>query len=286
MDVVVLGAGGQVGSAVATAVPGATALGRDQVDVADPAAVARTDWSPFDVIVNAAAYTAVDRAETPEGRADAWRTNASAVAGLARAADAHGATLVHFSTEYVFDGRSAAPLREDHPIAPLSAYGASKAAGDLAAASADRHYVVRTTWVVGAGGNFVRTMLGLAAKGVAPTVVADQIGRPTFADDLARGVAQLLGSGAPYGVYHLTNTGAPASWADVARETFRLAGHSPDDVTDTTTESYFAARPDAARRPLNSVLDLGRAAAVGVRLPDWRESLAAYVAEHVGAQRG
>lgn len=277
-NVVVLGAGGQVGSSLAAVIPGATAWTRADLDLADPAAVAGADWAPFDVIINAAAYTAVDRAETPEGRVEAWRVNASAVAELARAANEHRATLVHFSTEYVFDGRSTAPIREDDRLAPLSCYGASKAAGELAAAVADRHYVLRTTWVVGDGGNFVRTMVGLAARGVDPTVVSDQIGRPTFADDLARGVEQLLGSGAPYGVYNLTNTGEPVSWADVARETFRLAGHEPDRVADTTTEDYFATRPDAAQRPLNSVLDLRKSAAAGIELPDWRKSLAAYVA--------
>jgi dTDP-4-dehydrorhamnose reductase len=277
-NVVVLGAGGQVGSSLAAAMPGATAWSRRDLDVSDPHAVARTDWSRFDVIVNAAAYTAVDRAETREGRMDAWRTNASAVAHLARAADEHGSTLVHFSTEYVFDGSTAGPLSEEEPLAPLSAYGASKAAGDLAASTADRHYVLRTTWVIGEGGNFVRTMLGLAARGVSPTVVADQIGRPTFAEDLARGVVQLLAGDAPHGVYNLTNTGEPASWADVARATFRLAGHEPARVSDTTTDEYFSTRPHAAQRPLNSVLDLGRAAAAGVELPDWRQSLAAYVA--------
>jgi dTDP-4-dehydrorhamnose reductase len=277
MNVVVLGAGGQVGAALAGVVPGVTALRRDQLDVTDPDAVARMDWSSFDVIVNAAAYTAVDKAETPAGRAEAWQSNATAVGHLARAANAHGAVLVHFSSEYVFDGAATRPWREDDRIAPLSAYGASKAAGDLAAAMAERHYVVRTTWVVGGGANFVRTMLGLAAKGVAPTVVADQIGRPTFADDLARGVLRLLDGAAPYGTYNLTNTGEPASWADVARAAFELTGHSPATVTDTTTAEYFATRPEGAQRPLNSVLALDKAAAAGVELPDWRESLADYV---------
>ncbi|MFC4944803.1 SDR family oxidoreductase [Pseudonocardia sp. GCM10023141] len=278
MKVVVLGAGGQVGASLAALLPDARALTRAELDVTDPAAVAAADFGGADVIVNAAAYTAVDRAETPAGRAEAWRANAIAPGLLARAADAAGATLVHFSTEYVHDGASVAAWTEDDPIAPLSAYGATKAAGDLAVSMVERHYVVRTTWVVGSGANFVATMLGLAAKGVSPTVVADQIGRPTFADDLARGVVALVGSGAPFGTYNVTNTGEPASWADVARATFALAGRSPADVSDTTTAEYFAGRPEAARRPLNSVLNVGKAAAAGVALPDWHESLAAYVA--------
>lgn len=278
MKAIVLGAGGQVGASLAALLPDAVALRRDELDIADPGAAQA--FAGFDVIINAAAYTAVDDAETPEGRAAAWRTNATAVGHLARAADLHGATLVHFSSEYVFDGSAAQPWREDGPIAPLSAYGASKAAGDLAAAAARQHYIVRTTWVVGGGANFVATMLGLAARGVSPAVVADQIGRPTFADDLARGVLDLLACGAPHGTYNLTNTGEPASWADVARATFALAGRAPGDVIDTTTAEYFASRPEAAQRPLNSVLALEKAAAVGIELPDWRASLAAYVARH------
>ena len=117
-----------------------------------------------------------------------------------------------------------------------------------------------------------------------PAVVDDQIGRPTFADDLAAGIVALLG--APLGVYHLTNTGEPASWADVARATFALAGRDPADVTGTTTAAYFADKPQAARRPLNSVLDLTKAAAAGVTLPPWRDSLAAYVEAGAGAMKG
>jgi dTDP-4-dehydrorhamnose 3,5-epimerase len=108
-------------------------------------------------------------------------------------------------------------------------------------------------------------------------VVADQVGRPTFATDLACAIVHLVTSGAPYGTYNVTGSGAPASWADVARATFALAGHGDVRVTDTTTAAYFADKPHAARRPLNSVLDLSRAAAAGVELPDWRERLADYV---------
>ncbi len=184
---------------------------------------------------------------------------------------------MHLSSEYVFDGRAAAPYTEDAPVAPLSAYGASKAAGDLAVGGLERHYLVRPTWVVGDGRNFVRTMLGLAARGVAPTVVADQIGRPTFATDIAAAIVHLLESRAPYGTYHVTGGGEPASWADVARAVFAAAGHDALRVTDTTTAEYFAGKPDAAPRPLNSVLDCTKAAKAGVDLPDWRARLAAYV---------
>lgn len=288
MKVTVVGAGGQLGRALTALLPGCgidtVALGRADLDVTDDAAVAAHDWAGTDVIVNAAAYTAVDGAETPEGRVAAWAANATAVGHLAAAATVHGATLVHVSSEYVFDGAAHGPIPEDAPLCPLSAYGASKAAGDVAAVLAARHLVVRTSWVVGEGANFVRTMLTLAARGVSPAVVDDQIGRPTFADDLAAGIVALLRAGVPSGTWNLTNGGEPASWAEVARATFTLAGRQASDVTTTTTAAYFADKPQAARRPLNSVLELDKAAAAGVSLPPWRESLARYVKEETAAQ--
>jgi dTDP-4-dehydrorhamnose 3,5-epimerase len=277
MRAVILGAGGQLGRALAAALPDADAVTRAELDITDAAAVADLDWSRYDTVFNAAAFTAVDAAETPEGRVSAWRVNATAVAHLARAAARHGATLVHVSTEYVLDGRHAGAAGEDAPLGPLGVYGAAKAAGELAAARAPRHHVVRTSWLVGEGGNFVRTMAGLARRGAAPAVVTDQVGRPTFADDLARGLVRLVAGGAPYGTYHLTNTGPPASWADLARAVFRLTGHSPGDVTATTTQAYLADRPGAAPRPRNSLLDLRKARAAGVELPPWPQALADYL---------
>ena len=276
MRALVLGAGGQVGRPLAAALPDATALRRSDLDIAD-AADAPVDWAAYDTVINAAAFTDVDGAETVEGRPAAWRANAAGPAALAAVCRRTGATLVHLSTEYVFDGRSPLPYREDAPVAPLSAYGASKAAGDLAVQAHPRHYIVRPSWVVGDGHNFVRTMLRLAEKGVEPSVVADQVGRLTFATDLACAIVHLVASGAPFGTYHVTGSGEPASWADVARATFALSGHGDLRVTDTTTDEYFADKPHAARRPLNSVLDLSRATAAGVPLPDWRERLAEYV---------
>jgi len=267
--VLILGAGGQVGRALAAALPHATAWDRAAFDLAAPRSL-----DGWDVVVNAAAWTDVDGAEVH--RADAWRVNAAGPAALARAAREHGFVLVHFSSEYVFDGASPRPYREDDPVAPLSAYGASKAAGDLAVQGVERRYLLRPTWVVGEGRNFVRTMLGLAARGIAPTVVDDQIGRPTFAADLAAAVTTLLRDGAPFGDYHVTGGGEPASWADVARAVYRLAG-ADLAVTGTSTAAYFADKPAAAPRPLNSVLDTGKAAATGVAMPDWRERLAEYV---------
>ncbi len=277
MRAIILGAGGQVGRALTAALPEAATLTRQELDIADADAVAALDWSGFTTIINAAAYTAVDTAETAAGRGAAWRANAVGPANLARAARDHGLTLVHISSEYVFDGTGSGPIPEDTPLAPLGAYGASKAAGDVAVALAPEHYIVRTTWVVGDGGNFVRTMRSLAGRGISPTVVADQIGRPTFADDLALGIVGLLDSGAANGTYHVTNSGDPASWADVARAVFQLAGRDPREVTDITTAEYFADKTGTAARPLNSVLNLDKTRSAGVSLPPWRDSLADYM---------
>src|SRR5690606_27656506 len=144
--------------------PEAHAVTHAELDLTDPAALAAWDWRAYDVVLNAAAYTAVDPAETAEGRTAAWATNATAPAALAALSREHGFTLVHYSSDYVFDGANppADGYAEDAPLAPLSAYGQSKAAGDLAVAAAPHHYIVRTSWVIGEGNSFVATMQRLA----------------------------------------------------------------------------------------------------------------------------
>jgi dTDP-4-dehydrorhamnose 3,5-epimerase len=275
---VIVGANGQLGRALRREFPDAVALDRAALDVADADAVRGHDWSGVDVVLNAAAYTAVDAAEDP-ANADAVRAaNVAAVGHLAEAAAKHGFTLVHISSEYVFDGRHQGPIPEDLPPSPLSIYGKSKADGDREAERVERHYVVRTTWVVGDGGNFVRTMASLADRGVQPSVVADQIGRPTFTADLAAGIAHLLATGAPFGTYNVTCDGEPASWAEVAAAVYEARGRSADDVTPVRTADYFADKPQAAPRPLNSVLDLSKITAAGFRPRDWRTALAEYLA--------
>lgn len=272
-----LGAGGQIGRALVAALPAVRACSRQAVDITDPER-AGIDWSAYDTLINAAAYTDVDGSETRAGRALAWRTNAEGPAALATIARAYGLTLVHLSSEYVFDGHRPGPIGEDCPIAPLNAYGASKAAGDVAVRTLPTHYIVRPTWVVGEGRNFVATMLALARRRVSPTVVHDQIGRPTFAPDVAAAILRLVTSGAPYGTYHVTGGGDPASFAEVARATYELAGHGDLVVRETSTQAYLEGRSDVARRPLNSVLALEKAERAGLRMRPWREGLAAYVA--------
>ncbi|NEK84272.1 NAD(P)-dependent oxidoreductase [Blastococcus saxobsidens] len=278
MKAAIVGAGGQLGRALRREFPDAVALDRAALDVTDAAAVADHDWAGVDVVLNAAAWTAVDAAEDPANRAAVRAVNVDAVAFLAEAAERHGFALVHISSEYVFDGSHPGPIPEDLPPSPLSAYGRSKADGDARAAAIERHWLLRTTWLVGEGGNFVRTMAGLADRGISPSVVDDQIGRLTDARDLAAGIRHLVGTGAPYGTYNLTGAGEPGSWADVAAAVFTARGRSADDVTRVSTEEYFAGRTGIAPRPLNSVLDLAKLSATGWRTRPWRESLQEYLA--------
>jgi dTDP-4-dehydrorhamnose reductase len=274
---IIVGANGQLGRALQREFPDAVALDRKALDVTDPAAVRNFRWGNVDLVLNAAAWTAVDAAEDPANAEAVRAANVDAVGYLARAVRTCGATLVHMSSEYVFDGKHEGPHPEDWPPNPLSVYGQSKADGDTQASYVTKHYLVRTTWLAGEGTNFVRTMAGLADRGVSPTVVDDQIGRPTFAADLAAGIGHLVRSKAPFGTYNLTNDGDPVSWADVAAEVFAARGRSADDVARVSTAEYFADKPQAATRPLNSVLDLGKIIGTGYAPRDWRVALSEYL---------
>lgn len=276
-EFLIVGANGQLGKALHIKYPRAQAVDTGELDITDAEAVASFDWSNIKVIFNAAAYTNVDGAESEDGRAAAWAVNVDGVTNLAKAAAEHNVTLVHISTEYVFDDQRS-PHTEDEPASPLSEYGKSKAAGDAAAAKAPKHYVVRTSWLIGDGKNFVRTMLGLGAKGIEPKVVADQIGRLTFTAELVRGIDHLLSTNAPYGTYNLSNEGDPASWADVTSAIFEGAGYNLQ-VFDITTEEYFANKPEAAKRPLQSTLDLSKIEATGFTPHDWHDDLKKYIAK-------
>jgi len=272
----IIGANGQLGTALRTRYPEAEFADAAELDITDRASVDGFDWSDIDVIINAAAYTNVDGAETAEGRVSSWEVNATAVSYLAVVAAARDITLVHISSDYVFDGATV-PHLEDEPFSPLSVYGAGKAAGDIAAALAPKHYILRTTWVIGEGKNFVRTMLDLADRGISPTVVADQVGRLTFTGELVRAIDHLLTSKAAYGTYNVTNAGPVMSWADITRKIFELAGHTDLTVTDTTTADYFAGKSGVAPRPLGSEMSLGKLAATGFEPRDWQKDLKVYI---------
>jgi dTDP-4-dehydrorhamnose 3,5-epimerase len=274
----VVGANGQLGTALRELYDGDPSVefaGRAEFDLGSETSFTATNWKNYATIINAAAYTAVDAAETPEGRRAAWQTNVTAVARLARIAVEHDLTLVHVSSDYVFDGTQAVHT-EDEPLSPLGVYGQTKAAGDAVVSVVPRHYIVRTSWVIGAGNNFVRTMASLAGRGIEPSVVNDQVGRLSFTADIAAGIRHLLDTTAPYGTYNLSNAGQPQSWADIAAEVYELTGKPRAAVTGVSTAEYFKNKP-AAPRPLNSALDLGKLAAQGFQPPNASSRLAAYL---------
>jgi dTDP-4-dehydrorhamnose 3,5-epimerase len=272
----IVGANGQLGTALSQKYPQARAVDSRELDISDRQAVEAFDWSNVSTILNAAAYTNVDGAETPEGRVIAWKVNAVGVANLVRVARLHDIPLVHISSEYVFDGTQN-PHTEDEPFSPLGVYAQSKAAGDIAASLHDKTYILRTSWVIGDGNNFVRTMIGLAAKNISPTVVGDQIGRLTFTSTLVDAIDHIFSSEAPYGTYNVSNGGDPASWANITRTIFAELGRNDLAVTGTTTTDYFASKPGSAPRPLNSTFDLSKIQSTGLTLRDWRDDLASYI---------
>lgn len=275
-EIFIVGGQGQLGLALRAAYPNAKWADREELDITSKESVAAFDWSGIQILINAAAYTNVDGAETPEGRVAAWAVNADAVGNLVAVAAQYNMTLVHISTDYVFDG-STTPHTEEEPFSPLSVYGASKAAGDLLVSLAPKFYILRTSWVIGEGKNFVNTMLGLAQKGINPTVVHDQIGRLTFTSTLVEAIAHLLKIQAPFGTYNISNGGESVSWADITREIFSIAGTS-STVINTTTEEYFKGKEGIAPRPLQSTLDLAKIQATGLNPRDWRSNLQDYIA--------
>lgn len=276
MRIVVIGKSGQVARALARASPDVVALGRAELDLNDPDSL-RVVLADADAVINAAAYSAVDKAESE--RDAAFALNAEAPALLAQLCAEARLPLVHLSTDYVFDGAKASPYVEDDPVAPINVYGESKAAGERAVLeSGARAIVLRTSAVYAAeGANFVNTMLRLGAERDALTVVADQLTRPTWADDLAGAclkLAQALrDAGAPTGLFHATNDGE-ASWAEFAEAIFdeaRRRGWPHARVTRIPSADY----PTAARRPANARLDTEKLArAYDIRLRPWRAALA------------
>ena len=271
MRLLAFGETGQVARELAAM--GVATLSRQAADLEDPAACADAiTRSGAGAVINAAACTAVDRAETEEARAT--RVNAEAPGAMARACGDVGIPLVQISTDYVFDGSGSRPWTPQDPVGPLGAYGRSKLAGEQAVRAAGGvHAILRTSWVFSAhGANFVRTMLRLGAERDALRVVADQVGGPTPARDIARACVTMAGALARdpglSGTYHFS--GAPdCSWADFARAIFEGAGLACA-VEDIASEEY----PTPAARPRNSRLECsGTTAAFGLARPDWRAGL-------------
>lgn len=285
MRLLVFGQSGQVAQELVRRTPAdmtAVFLGRDKADLADPAACAAAiAASDADAILNAAAWTAVDKAESEEPAATV--VNGAAPGAMARACAAKGVPFLHISTDYVFDGKGTAPFAPVDPVAPQNAYGRSKLAGEIAVRdSGARHVILRTSWVVSAhGANFVKTMLRLGATRDSLNVVADQLGGPTPAAAIADAlviIARAMGQGAtpshPGGTYHFS--GAPdTSWADFARAIMAEAG-LPCAISDIPSSEY----PTPATRPLNSRMDCATLTRdFGIPRPDWRAGLADIVQE-------
>jgi dTDP-4-dehydrorhamnose 3,5-epimerase len=270
--ILVTGANGQLGRALRAEFgehPWIEYATRDDLDLTSPDLDGARRWRDYGTIINAAAYTQVDEAETPAGRVAAWAANVTAVAALARVALANNITLVHISSDYVFDGSKSGEYLEDDAVAPLGVYGQTKAAGDAVVSVVPKHYILRTSWVIGDGNNFVRTMRSLADRGIDPKVVDDQVGRLTFTDDISRTVRHVLETQAPFGTYNITGSGAHSTWRDIASAIFRAGGHDPRRVSGVSTQDYFASTSGpVAPRPLNSRLSLSRLESTGLRTSD------------------
>lgn len=289
-DIAILGNSGQVARALVreTAARGLRAMagGRPRVDIADYHSLATFLYEAQPrIVVNAAAYTAVDKAESEPG--EAFRINAEAPARLAALCAAARVPLIHISTDYVFDGQQTQPYVESDTRRPLGVYGASKAAGeDAVRAGCGQHIILRTSWVYsGEGHNFLRTMLRLGAERESLSVVDDQYGAPTSADDLASAILTIVaaiaqaGPDAPWGTYHLTGAGE-TTWHGFATEIFRLtaaSGAKTPRLLPIPTREY----PTPALRPASSRLDNGKIArSFGITLPSWQQSLAETLARH------
>ena len=270
--ILIAGAAGMLGQDLQKALAGheVTALRRADLDVTDRDAVLAA-VPGHDVVINASAYTKVDDAETHED--DAYAINALGTENLAIASAAAGARFVTVSTDYVFDGHATEAYAEDTPRDPINAYGRTTAAGEELALAAhpDGTFIVRTAWLYGAGGpNFARTMVKLAGSHETVSVVADQVGQPTWTGDLAERIVAMLDADAPAGVYHGTNSGR-ASWYDFAKAVFSAAGLDPDRVTPTDSATFVRPAP----RPSFSVLGHEAWAKAGLApMRSWEDALA------------
>jgi dTDP-4-dehydrorhamnose reductase len=275
MKLLVSGAAGMLGRDVMLAAGNAghdvVGFGRAELDVTDPAALERKlDLERPDVVINCAAWTDVDGAE--EGEQAAFAVNGTGAGNIAAAAAQVGASVVYVSSDYVFDGAKGAPYVESDQPAPLSAYGRTKLAGEEATAAANkRHFVVRSAWLFGiGGGNFVETMLRLAADHGEVLVVRDQVGSPTYTWHLAYGIVRLI-EGIEFGIHHMAAAGQ-CSWYEFAREIFEQAKVECKVLSGTTE---MLGRP-APRPPISAIASQREHA---IRLPSWQDGLAGYLAQ-------
>lgn len=274
--ILITGATGQLGRALVEAFPDATAVAHDELDITDTQQLGNYTWSDYDTILNAAAYVNADQSETREGRRKTWAANATGPRNLAQVALQHNLHLVHYSSEYVFDGKQT-NHSEDEPFSPLSVYGEAKAAADLAVSLVPNYHILRTTWVIGDGHNFVKTMAHLAQMRINPAVVDDQYGRLTFTSELARATKHLLDNKVESGTYNLSNSGKIRSFADIAALTFEMAGYNPDRVQYISTKEYKKDKKHFAPRPMHSDLDLTKIQRTGFESKDYEPLMRKYI---------
>ena len=277
MNILVTGAGGQLGREMIRAVEGTSHryffTTRQDLDIADTEAVrAMVQDNGIDLIVNCAAYTDVNRAESDRDTADLM--NHVAVGGMATVMKERGGTLVHISTDYVFDGNACVPYRETDPTCPVSVYGETKLKGEQAIIDSGCNYLIfRTSWLYSEWGkNFVKTMLGLFATKDRVNVVFDQVGTPTYAGDLAVAVAYIIESGqtGKIGIYHYSNEGV-CSWYDFAKRICELSGNVCE-ISPCHSDEF----PSPVARPHYSVMDKTLVKTVfGLKIPHWNDSLVA-----------
>ena len=275
--VAVIGKDGQLGRALQSIRPDCSYFDRENVDLSSLESINAFDWSKYNTVINAAAYTAVDKAE--EEPELAHMINATAVGIISERLSRNGGSLIHFSTDYIFDGTKDLHDETETPN-PKSIYGETKYQGEILALANPKTYVVRTSWVIGDGNNFARTMLKLASSGVNPNVVNDQFGRPTLASLLAKFAIHLCDTSPEYSTYNLSNEGPTVSWCDLAKTIFEMSGNDPGRVSGLSTEDYFKDKAHA-NRPKNSTFSLEKAKSTGFEIPEWKEDLKKYIDEEL-----
>ena len=275
----VVGGTGQVGSELLKLIPNAIEVDRQAVS---PDLQGRFDWTEAlgvdAAVFNSAAYTSVDSAELQESWDQVNYANAILPLHLAKATRASGATLVHYSSDYVFDGRCDELMSEDQAPNPLGIYGRTKLLGDFAAALNPRHYILRTSWVFGSGKNFVDSIRQAALSSREIKVVDDQFGRPTAAKDLSIAGNWLVRNRAPYGLYNFSGSGPLVSWYELARFIYSTLGADDALVKPCSTEDYGADKHPFAPRPRFSGLDLKKISELGAPVTDWQQSVSDHLA--------
>lgn len=275
----IFGADGQLGRQLKRDFPSLSPLSRSDCDLAQASAVRNLKFNSSTILINSAAYTAVEEAQTPSGISRAFSANVSGVKSLAVAALRSGSTLVHYSTDYVFDGMKDAAYTASDALNPVNVYGLSKAAGEEIASLNPKTYIIRTSWVFGDGENFVVKMIRKALELTPLDVVADQFGRPTSTITLSEATRNLLETRQPFGVYHVTNSGPLASWYEVACKVYECVGADPSLIRPAATDT----KPGAAARPPNS--NLGISNLPGIHFRDWRTDVAQFVEKWLKTSR-